>query len=183
MSETQGSVQVPLSVWLFGGRHAEPASRLDVSMAVIEAYTDPGDVVIDLLGTDGEVLAAATSSGRSVVVPTKAGTHLDAFDGMSAVADLVLAIPIGIGVGRRPCRAVHATAARLLRPGGLFVTRPLGSRPSGDPVSTTVASAAEAGLDYFQHVVVLNPSAGPSRSGHVSVNGNHIDLLTFRRGR
>ena len=181
MSRNQGSDQVPLNVWLVGGRHAEPASRLDVSMAVIDAYTDPGDVVVDLVGADGEILGAITSAGRSVVAPTEASGRLRAHDDL--VADLVLAVPIGVHRPPPWCRVLNATARELLGVGGLFVTLPFPTGRGADPVSATVASAAEAGLDYFQHVVVLDPRATPRRSGDVSVDGRHVDLLAFRRGR
>ena len=109
------------------------------------------------------------------------GAQLGQFEGPRAVADLVLAV-LRRGVPPPPCQAVHAKARELLRPGGLFVTLPVASGAS-DPVSATVGSAAKAGLEYFQHVVLIDPSSGPGRSGDVAVTGKHINLLTFRRSR
>lgn len=192
---------VPLNIWL-----ADPATnatgvRRQLAARVVETYSPPAGTVIDLCPAQGEVLAAATSAGRGAVAlrqpPGGAGhPRTKVLNAIAETADLVIALPPASHL--RPARphpispaAAKITARRaapLLRPGGYLVLGTLG-RPGGggrDPVTCAVAAATEAGLAYYQHLVVLldidldgQPCSAPEEARCRELA--HADLLVFSR--
>lgn len=186
---------VPLNIW-----PADPAAnatgvRRRLAARLIETYSPPAGTVIDLRPGRGEVLAAATSAGRGAVAvrqpPGCAGRpHTPALDAIAATADLVVALPPASHL--RPARphplslnAARITAGRaapLLRPGGYLVVGTLG-RPGGgrDPVTCAVAATTEAGLAYYQHLIVLLNIDLERPQSDRRPRLAHADLLVFTR--
>lgn len=192
---------VPLNIWPADPVANSTGVRCQLAAQLIETYSPPAGTVIDLCPGRGEVLAAATSSGRGAIAlrqpPGCAGRpHTPALDAIAAAADLIVALPPASHlrpprphpISPAAAKIVARRAAPLLRPGGYLVVGTLG-RPGGDgrdPVTCAVAAATDAGLAYYQHLVVLlevdldlePPTAAPEdRRGRLA----HADLLVFTR--
>jgi hypothetical protein len=199
MPTTADPQAVPLNVWL--ADHDAPtaaALRHRLIRRLVETYSPTGGAVVELVSGDGGVRAAAGAAGRRVICPRRAptcagGRHSPSRNAPAVSADLAMALPPASHL--RPPRphplsssaaaVLCRRAATLLRPGGFLVLGTLGRNPrSGrDPISGAVVGASDAGLGYYQHLVVLldagldpaGTEAGrPRRQGHA-------DLVVFAR--
>lgn len=189
---------VPLNVWVPEPAPTGTALRRHLAARLVETYSAPASVVIDLCPERGEVLAAAASAARGVVAlrqpPGCAGRpRPPALEALAGAAALAVALPPASHLVPPRPHPVSATAAKvlcrraapLLAVGGYLVIgtlgRGAGSRP--DPISAAVGAAAEAGLDYHQHLVVLldserDPAPSATGSGRRLA---HADLLVFTK--
>lgn len=190
MSDQSSFPDVPLALWQLasgGATEGQAGNRLWLAEHIVDCYSAPGDVVLDLAPTDSAVAAAAVHARRTpVVVVTTPGlggawpdAGLDGFDGEVALAVVLPPEPC-LQEGRAfapPRDAFIATvkqAAALLRPGGHLVVVFLGH---GEVLGNAVELAAAGGLQYVQHVVALlanDGAQGPVR---------HADVLVFGGGR
>ena len=201
MSTTTRSDAVPLNIWL-PDEAETPTSGSDVRRhiadRVIETYSPPGGVIVDLAPGRGEVLAAAAKAGRAAVVlhlPPGCARRPEPppLDAVKGTADLAIVVPPASHL--RPPRAhpLSATAAGvasrqaapLLRTGGFLVLGSLGCTAAArlDPVSNAVSAAGQAGLAYYQHVVALLVHELDASPGATGSRGRrrlaHADLLVF----
>lgn len=198
MPTTADPRSVPLNIWVADPAATATGVRRQLASRLVETYSSPRGVIVDLSPGRGEVLAAASSAGRGAVAlrqpPGCAGRpRTPALDAMQETAELAIALPPASHL--RPPRphplsgAAAAILARraepLLRPGGYLVVGTLG-RASGarrDPVSCAVAAATQAGLSYYQHLVILleheldRETPPKNRRGRQA----HADLLVFTR--
>ncbi|HSH59784.1 MAG TPA: hypothetical protein VK988_09135, partial [Acidimicrobiales bacterium] len=166
---------VPLDVWLFNHDTATspPSVRRQLATRLIEVYSPPGGVVVDLAPACGEVLAAATEAGRSTIVASTASVcesrrRPAVLDSVQGSADLVVVLPPAGRLAPPRAHNLSATAlsvvcrraAPLLRPGGFLVIGVVGGAPAThlDPLAAAVNGVASEGLAYFQHVVAVIPS-------------------------
>lgn len=198
MPTTADPRSVPLNIWMADLAATAAGIRRQLACRLVETYSPPGGVVVDLSPGRREVLAAAASAGRGAVAlrqpPGCAGRpRTPALDAMQASADLAVALPPASHL--RPPRphplsgAAAAILARrsapLLRPGGYLVVGTLGpaSGARRDPISCAVAAATQTGLSYYQHLVVLlddeldQEPPSKNRSRRLA----HADLLVFTR--
>ena len=191
---------VPLNIWLpdpANNPSSGSAVRRQVADRLVETYSPPDGVVLDLFPGRGEVLAAAATAGRGAVClrvpPSCAGrAKTPALDAVESVADLAVAIPPATHL--QPPRAhpmstvaagvLSRLAAPILRPGGFLVLGTLGRTPGGrrDPASGAVSAVAAAGLAYYQHLVVLLSTELDSEGTSSGMRQlAHVDLLVFVR--
>lgn len=164
---------VPLNIWLFNNESA-PVSptglRRHLAARLIDAYSPPGGVVVDLAPGRGEVLAAAVEAGRSAVVSTTAALCKGrwkpaALDSATDSADVVVALPPAKHLAPLRPHSVSSfaleillrRAAPLLRPGGFMVVGFVGGAAVAhrDRLAVAVNAAASEGLSYFQHIVAV----------------------------
>ncbi len=200
MPNATHSEGVPLDVWLSGSDEAPTgvAVRRWLAERLIDAYSAPGGIVVDLFPGTGEAVAAASASGRSVVLdappsPCSGRRSRPALQGIIGTADLVLSLPPASHLGplrpHGPSRprvkllARHATG--LLRPGGFLVLGILGGGRGADPVAATVEAATATGLAYFQHLVALIQDRQGADDAEGVIDGSrhlaHADVLVFTR--
>ena len=173
VTESEG---VPLDVWLFDKPTPTTALALrrQVAARLIDSYSPPGGVVVDLAPGAGEALAAATAAGRSAVAissPPELGCRRRpaALDELRGMADLVLVLPPATRLAPLQPHAVSGAAmsalcrraAPLLGAGGVLVLGALPGPHNGnvDPLAAAVDAGASVGLSYLQHVVVVIASA------------------------
>jgi hypothetical protein len=198
MPTTADPRTVPLNIWVADQAATASGVRRQLAGRLVETYTAPGATVIDLSPGRGEVLAAAASAKRGAVAlrqpPGCAGRpRTPALDAIAGSAELAFALPPASHL--RPARPhpLSATAATilaqravpLLRPGGYLAVGTLGRAPGTrrDPVAAAVTAASQAGLSYYQHLVVLldtdlDPEGSPqSRRPRLA----HVDLLVFNK--
>ncbi|MGY0234086.1 hypothetical protein [Longispora urticae] len=184
-----GVPQVPLTVWRTPRTHTDPAgSHIPAHLAarLVEAYSAPGDQVIDL--TDGVVLAAPASTGGRAHHPARftdttylsISPHATAMTGAAEDVDadtLASAESSVVGTGRAalmvaawPLAAdpvagelrrawLLASASKLLRPGGclvLIAATAPGAVPVPEDFTPVVAAASGARLGYLQHIVAVS---------------------------
>ncbi len=200
MPKATHSEGVPIDVWLPVSDETATgvAVRRWLAGRLIGAYSAQGGIVVDLAPGTGEVVAAASDSGRSVVLhappsPCSGRRSPRALQGIIGTADLVLSLPPPFHLGplrphgpsrpRAELLARHATG--LLRPGGFFVLGILGGGRGADPVAATVEAATAAGLAYFQHVVALIQDRQGADDAEGVIDGSrhfaHADVLVFTR--
>lgn len=199
MPNTTQPEGVPLDVWLF--THEAPATNADLrrrmAARLIDSYSSPGGVVVDLDPGRGEVLAAATEAGRSAAVMLghslcegRAGPAV--LEALQASAELVVVLPPACRLAPPRPHSLSATAvavlcrrsAALLRPGGFLVLGVVASRCSRnrDPLGEAVHVGAPVGLSYFQQLVAVvasgsdadgaQPDAGPAEATTSAPSGS-----------
>ncbi|MDQ1439253.1 MAG: hypothetical protein QOK43_2882 [Acidimicrobiaceae bacterium] len=190
MSDQNSFPDVPLALWQLapeGATEDQACGRSGLAQHIVDSYSAPGDVVLDLAPTGSDVALAAVRARRTpVVVVTTPGlggawpeAGLEGFDGHVALGVVLPPEPC-FRTGRAfapPRDAFVATvkqAAALLRPGGHLVVGFLGR---GEALGTAVDLAAAGGLHYVQHVVALLADGG--ERGPV----RHADVLVFGGGR
>ncbi|WP_412538703.1 hypothetical protein R8Z50_22965 [Longispora sp. K20-0274] len=184
-----GVPQVPLTVWRTPRTRTDPSdSHIPAHLAarLVEAYSAPGDQVIDL--TDGVVLAApATTGGRAhhsarftdttylsisphATVMTGAGKDVEpdtlastptSVIGTGRAALIVAAWPLAAGPVEGELRRAWllASASKLLRPGGclVLIAAPApGVAPVPEDFTPIVTAASGARLGYLQHIVAVS---------------------------
>lgn len=154
---------VPLDVWLFT-HHGLPtgaAPRRRMAARLIDTYSSPGGVVVNLDPGRGEVLAATTDAGQNVVVWASTsmcdGRRRPAMlDALAGGAQLVLVPPPACrlapprphALSPLPVERLCRRSAPLLRPGGFPVLGVVGGRcaRTRDPLGEAVHAGAPAGL-------------------------------------
>ena len=184
---------VPLDVWLPDRQSSPDGASLRFHMAarLIDAYSPPAGVVVDLLASDVDVLNAALERGRSGVLGSLAyACRRPAVGSLTAKADLAVSLPPASHLAPPRHYSVPAPmaaslcrrAASLLRPGGFLVLASVG-RGSGelDAPTQAVVAATDAGLAYFQHVVMLLDARAPEAVGENERSHVHADLMVFTR--
>lgn len=171
MSASLATDRVPLAVWRLGhpSPDASPSPRQQLAERIVHIYGRDNAVVTDIgHGTSGANEGSAASADLVVALPT------DSF----IVSMRSFAFPPD------RCATLAQLASECLRPGGYLIVGSI-SGPGVDPITSTVAAAARAGLPYFQHVVVLAApvtSATPLTIGRCPRRPGHIDLLVFEKG-
>jgi hypothetical protein len=192
---------VPLTVWLVTPAGDDPnhgaARRRRLAALVLDAYCPPGGVTADFAPGRGEVLAAATATGRSAIAllpsPLCQGRPPASLRDLRDRADLAVALPPESHLGPlRPhplsSAAVDALARRaelVLRPGGMFVVGTVAAASSRDVVAESIEAATCRGLGYFQHVVAFvapEVTAADAAPTDEDRRVGHVDLLAFVRG-
>lgn len=182
---------VPLTVWTLPAPsgHTRPCPgsiRQAVATLVLDAYSRPGDVVVDLRPEHGEVAAAAITAGRTCLVG--ADSPVGQAD-LAGAAQLAVALPsrgslttgASSPLAAQTVRDAAAVGQAVLAPGGLVVLGNVGARPGHDPLGRAAAAMETAGYCYLQHIVVL---LRPPAAGHRGRRANdHLDLLVFRSSR
>jgi hypothetical protein len=203
MPNTTHSDRVPLNIWLPEEARTPTsgsAVRRHIADRLIETYSPPGGVVVDLCPGRGEVLAAASNAGRGAVVlqlPPGCARRPEppTLDAVAGTADLAVALPFASDLWpprAHPLSAVAAgvlsrRAAPLLRPGGVLVLATLGRTAATrrDPASGTVAAGGQAGLACYQHVVALLVHELAAHCGAPESRCRrrlaHADLLVFMK--
>jgi hypothetical protein len=201
MSTENRSEEVPLAVWQLAAEGVtvdRTPVRQELARCVVNDYSRPCDLVVDLAPAGGEIALASVEADRAVVVvvttPGLGGAWPDAgLEGLAGDVDLVVALPPEAALRHRrpfapPKQTVAVTArqsAELLRPGGLLVMGFVGAQAGQDPLGHAVEVAGLSGLDYVQHVVALVTAvtdlAPSEQQGGRTIS--HTDLLVFSAGR
>jgi hypothetical protein len=178
--------RVPLAVWRLSTPSTDSphSTRLQLAARILDVYGREAAFIADAFG-DAEDFC----SNRPNVV---------AFDLVrddrkctTGALDLVVALPNAAALDSMRAFAFAADAyaglirlaSSQLRPGGFLIVGSIGGA-SVDPLTSTIAAATNAGLLYFQHVIVLAASvtsATPLTIGRCPRRPGHIDLLVFEK--
>ena len=193
MADPHNHEGVPLNVWILESATATDGSSLRrcVAERLIETYSPPAGVVVDLVAAGVVVLDAAIGRGRSAVLGLRPyACARPATESLSDTADLVVCLPPAnhlepprdFAMPAVMVESVCRRAAVMLRPGGFFVLASVG-RGTGalDPATRAVTATSAVGLDYFQHVVVLLGWPAVERAAAVERRIAHADLVVARR--
>ena len=187
MPSSRSTDRAPLAVWRLNHSSIDNphSARRQLAARILDVYGREATFVADAFGDVDDVCTE-----RSEVV---------AFDlvrddraCIATALDLVVALPDDRALDSlRPFAfpadaraALTRLASRRLRPGGFLVVGSIGGT-GVDPLASTIAAATDAGLSYFQHVVVLAASvtsATPLTIGRCPRRPGHIDLLVFEKG-
>lgn len=179
---------VPLNIWQVAARTGS-AARTNLAAHAIDAYSEPGSLVVDLLPGRGEVIAAALVARRSAFTPDRTARcqHEEA-SSVDGVAGLALALPPPDRLAPlRPChvspvaaRSLASRARRFLGGGGHLAVGVI-ARPGHDDLARVVETVCSEGLAYFQHVIALaRDDVGEGIASGASCRGlAHIDVLVF----
>ncbi|WP_018352009.1 hypothetical protein [Longispora albida] len=184
-----GVPPVPLTVWRTPRTSTDPAGAVipaHLATRLIEAYSAPGDQVIDL--TDGTVLALpAVTGGRAhhaawftdttypyisprATVMAEPGAEPDPDDvafaqssviGTGNAALIVATWPLSADPVEAELRRAWllATASKLLRPGGclvLIAATAPGAVPVPEDFTPVVTAASAVSLGYLQHIAAVS---------------------------
>ena len=169
------TLETPLALWLDRAAISGSLSPTTVRR-LVETYTDPGDLIL----TDRASTAAeARSLGRLATVIADSGRR--------RVARLPLK-PATLTIIEQATadRGTTLAAAATLAMGGFLAlaTPGLGTSPTC-PLSALVRAGREAGLQYWQHIVVVNADMIETRQRDGGSGGRlaraHRDLLIFRQ--
>jgi len=175
-----------LAVWPLAARGRRPLPR-ELARQLIAHYSEPGDLVLAAAGA-GEALRGAQQLGRRIL-PLKTGARTSAAAaGVTRLranerADLAIAT---LGA-RANARGAANTAARLterLKPGSFLVLALDGAH---GPLGAIVRACQQQGLQYWQHIVALDPrqlvtERGGGATGDAARSLRcHRDLLVLRR--
>lgn len=190
MSDQHRFPDVPLALWQLaseGSTDEQAGVRRRLADYIVTSYSAPGDVVLDLAPTGGDVALAAAHSQRTPIVvvttPGLGGAWPDAgLEGFVGEVALTVVLPpescLQAGRAFAPPKDAFAATVRqatsLLHPGGHLAVTFLGH---GEALGGAVDLASAGGLHYVQHVVALLPDdveGGPVR---------HADVLVFAGGR
>lgn len=144
------------------GISPDPATQFVVIDKGSRAGVQVGQAVIDAQGVFGQVVEAASSSSRVLLLT----------DAMHAVPAQIVRSGVRViaeGTGRLDTLNINYVAATMdVRPGDLLVSSGLGSRfPRGYPVGVVATVVNDAGRPF--ELVTARPSAQLDRSRHVLV--------------
>jgi hypothetical protein len=175
-----------LAVWPLACRGKRPLPR-ELARQLIAHYSEPGDLVL-AAASAGEALRAAQQLGRrSLPLKTRARTSAAA-DGVTRLranerADLAIAA-LGAAASARAAAGAAARLTERLKPGAFLLLALDGAH---GPLGAIVRACQQQGLQYWQHIVALDPrqlvserGGGATRDAARSLRCHH-DLLVFRR--
>jgi hypothetical protein len=175
-----------LAVWPLAARGKRPLPR-ELARQLLAHYSEPGDLVL-AAPSAGEALRAAPQLGRRSLPPTtRAGTSPPA--GVTRLranehADLAIAA-LGAAASARGAAKIAARLTERLKPGAFLV---LALEGAHGPLGAIVRVCQQQGLQYWQHIVAIDPGQLVPEDSRGSAAGDaarsircHRDLLVFRR--
>jgi len=176
-----------LAVWPLAARGKRPLPR-ELARQLIAHYSEPGDLVL-AAPSAGEALRGARQLGRRIL-PLETGARTSAPSaGVTRLranehADLAIAALGGAARARRASE-VAARLQKRLNPGAFLVLALDGAH---GPLGAIVRACQQQGLQYWQHIVAIDPGqlvpegSGGSAAGDAAGSLRcHRDLLVFRR--
>jgi hypothetical protein len=180
-----------LAVWRLE-RTSTRALPSNLARQLIAHYTDRGDLVLAARRSGTETLRQARRLGRRAV-PFEASNRPAgdaAADGEAVIAlrpnegaDFAIAA-LNVNASERHATELAAQLLPRLKPGAFLV---LALEDARDCLGAIVHAGQQNGLQYWQHVVALDPTAyNGEPSGRDAAEGRrsircHRDLLVFRR--
>jgi len=177
-----------LAVWRLE-RASKRALPSNLARQLIAHYTDRGDLVLAPRRGGSEALRQARRLGRRALPLEASNRHAgDAAADAIALrpnerADLAIAA-LNVNASERHATQLAAQLLARLKPGAYLVLAPEDAR---DRLGAIVHACQQNGLQYWQHVVALDPAAYNGQpSGRDAAEGRrsircHRDLLVFRR--
>jgi hypothetical protein len=173
-----------LAVWPLACRGKQPLPR-ELARQLLAHYSEPGDLVL-AAPSAGEALRAAQQLGRRILPLKTRARRSAASTGVTPLrasehADLAIAVLGAAATARRAANAAARLTERL-KPGAFLALALDGAH---GPLGAVVRACQQQGLQYWQHIVALDPrQLAPERGGAGEAARSlrrHRDLLVFRR--
>jgi hypothetical protein len=187
MPSSPATDQVPLAAWRLNHSSTDSpqSARRQLAARILDVYGREATFVADAFGDADDLCTERSDLVAFDLVRDDQDCIANALDLVVALpGDRVLDAlqPFAFPADTRA--ALTRLASRRLRPGGFLVVGSIGGA-GVHPLASTIAVATDAGLSYFQHVVVLAASVAsptPLTVGRCRRRPGHIDLLVFEKG-
>jgi hypothetical protein len=183
---TPARARPALAVWPLACRGTRPLPR-ELARQLLAHYSEPGELVI-AAASAREALRAAQQLGRRSLLLTTCARTLSVAPAVTQLhaderADLAIAALGAVASARAASRAARLN--EWLKPGAFVVLALDGSH---GPLGAIVRACQRQGLQYWQHIIALDPrqlareaKGGGTRGDAVRSIRCHRDLLVFRR--